>query len=181
MACILRKGFLALLLAVAALAAQAAMQPRPEQPPAPPQPRPPDGVPAGKTVTVSGRMSTFGGPADTGVSPIEGLVLIEPAQLAQFADCFLPAQPPGTSGLARRLDPEAAYIACRWNYRMTPKQHLRAIKVEVINPQTGQKELAQPVDWGPNKNTGRVADLSPGLATRLGLKTDESCTVVIPL
>ena len=40
---------------------------------------------------------------------------------------------------------------------------------------------AHPADWGPNIETGRVADLSPGVARALGLKTDDNCTLEIPI
>ena len=38
---------------------------------------------------------------------------------------------------------------------------------------------AGPVDWGPHISTGRVADLSPGLAKALGLQTDEIVRITI--
>jgi N-acetylmuramoyl-L-alanine amidase-like protein len=132
------------------------------------------------TVSVTGTMSTFGGPDDVGVAPDEGLALIELSEAADFAGLFLPAQPPGTTGLARRLDPEAPYVACRWNYAVTPKEWLRAHKVSVANPKTGKSALAQPVDWGPDPETGRAADLSPGLAESLSLATGDVCLVSVP-
>lgn len=135
----------------------------------------------GRTKTLRGKMSHFGGPDDHGVSSSEGLALVEKSDLERFSDYFLPEQPPGTSGLARRLNPETACIACRWNYNEMSRSHLRSIKVQVTNPRTGQSEMAQPMDWGPNIRTGRVADLSPGLERRLGLVTDQECVVVIPL
>lgn len=139
---------------------------------------------------VEGRMSTFGGPLDTGVKPTEGLALIEPVHLAdpKLAALFLPAQPRGTSGLARRLDPEAAYVACRWPYEKLPpaererwKAHLRRSVARVMSARTGRSIEARPVDWGPNEKTGRVADLSPGLARDLGLKTDDQVIVTVTL
>jgi hypothetical protein len=133
------------------------------------------------TTTRSGPMSVFGGPDDTGVSPSEGLALIDPSDVDSFPDVFLPAQPPDTTGLARRLNPNASYIACRWDYSVTPKNFLVSTKVMVTNPANGRSGPAQPVDFGPNASTGRVADLSPGLAARLGLDTNDACTVAIPL
>lgn len=149
----------------------------------PPPPLPTPSLPAapGRSFTFRGAMSTFGGPDDTGVGPSEGLALLEASDIADYPGLFLPQQPPGTTGLARRLDPDAYYIACRWNYDNTPKKHLKRIKVSVVNPTTGATEQAQPVDWGPNENTGRVADLSPGLAHKLGLSTNQNCVVVVPL
>jgi hypothetical protein len=137
----------------------------------------PTGMP-GTPITLLGKMSTFGGPDDHGVTPDEGLALFTAADLAANPDIFLAAQPAGTTGLARRLNPEAKYLACRWDYSATPKDFLRRIKVRVSA--NGKSEEARPVDWGPNAATGRVADLSPGLAKALGLDTGDVCKVEIP-
>ena len=85
-----------------------------------PGPTPP---PSGALFTASGTCSWFGGPADTGVSPSEGLAFIYDYDEAPWL--FLPDQPSGTSGLARRLDPGVFYLACRWDYDVTPKTMLR--------------------------------------------------------
>jgi hypothetical protein len=122
-------------------------------------------------------MSTFGGPDDTGVGPDEGLALVDSHNLDLFKDLLLPAQPPGTTGLARRLDPDKFYLACRWNYQETPKAVLAKASVQVKNPLTGKSALARPVDYGPAVWTGRVADLSPGLARDLGLVTNDEVEI----
>ncbi len=131
---------------------------------------------------LTGTMSVFGGPEDTGVSPSEGLALCEPHETGLFPpDLFLPAQPPNTTGLARKLNPLAPYIATRWNYEITPRSYLQGCVVIVTNPVTGKSMAAQPIDWGPNESTGRIADLSPGLAEALELETDAEVLVKIPL
>lgn len=130
-------------------------------------------------IIIEGKMSTFGGPDDTGVSPGEPLALVSTKDAALLKEYFLDMQPPGTTGLARRLNPDAAYIACRWDYKKTGRVFLIGTLVTVINPKTGASELAKPVDWGPHESTGRVADLSPGLAQRLGLDTDDVCRVEV--
>ena len=138
-------------------------------------------VPTAGYKTVSGAISVFGGPRDTGVGPSEGLALISPAMLSQFQEYFLSVQPPGTTGLARRLNNLGShYIACRWVSAETPYDFLRKTKVLVS---FGSKEFeAQPMDWGPNVKTGRVADLSDKLAADLGVETDKQIvTVKIPL
>ena len=128
---------------------------------------------------IEGKMSTFGGPDDMGVGPHEGLALVDHSNFHLVEEYFLPSQPSGTSGLARRLDPDKYYIACRWDYKSTPKNYLIKTLVEVGNPDNGRYAQAKPVDWGPAAWTGRVADLSPGLAEFLGLETDDICTVEI--
>jgi hypothetical protein len=50
----------------------------------------------------------------------------------------------------------------------------------VTATKTGISMKALPADWGPNENTGRVADLSPSLLDALGLQTDDEVTVIFP-
>lgn len=126
----------------------------------------------------TGRMSTFGGPRDTGVSPNEGLALWDQSDVPAHPNLFLPYQPPRTTGLARRLNPEAFYVAMRWNYEIHPRAWLRTIFVTLRA--NGLSVLARPADFGPNSDTGRIADLSPGAADFLGLSTDDIVEVEIP-
>ena len=129
-----------------------------------------------------GKMSTFGGPKDTGMTATEGLALY--GSEAAFAkagigDWLLSAKEAGASGLGRRLDPEKFYLACRWDYKTTTKTFLRTALIRVANPKNGNMRVARAVDWGPNANTGRAADLSPGLAKALGLTTNDECVVEV--
>jgi hypothetical protein len=166
----------------------------PTPPPLAPQPiapqpsiRPIRSLPAGfkiqgKKLVTQGSISTFGGPNDTGVGPDEGLALAGTDFLMRQPKYFLATQPPGTTGLARRLNPSTPYIACRWDYSRTPRRYLASTLVTVINVRTGVRVQAQPIDWGPHNSTGRVADLSPGLAAQLGVATDSTpCRIEIPL
>src|SRR5438093_2183314 len=83
-------------------------------------------VPTAGFKTLKGAISVFGGPRDTGVGPDEGLALITPAMLDRFSEFFLSEQPPGTTGLARRLNNLGSrYIACRWVQEETPYDFLR--------------------------------------------------------
>jgi hypothetical protein len=130
---------------------------------------------------VEGKMSTFGGPHDLGMAANEDLALFTKPDLQdpKYAYLFLPASPPGTSGLGRRLNPDQYYFACRWNYADTPREFLRRALARVENPANGHAADARPVDWGPHPSTGRVADLSPGLAAALGLNTDDVVRITI--
>ena len=127
---------------------------------------------------IKGKVSWFGGPSDTGVSPSEGLAFIY--EVDDAPHLFLPYQPTGTTGLARRLDPSVYYIACRWDYDLYPKPTLLEHKALVRSPKTGKEFEAYPADWGPNENTGRVADISSGLMEALGITTDDEVEVIYP-
>jgi len=131
-------------------------------------------------VTFRGPCSHFGGPDDMGVDADEGLAFIYDYDDAPYL--FLDDQPAGTTGLARRLNPEVYYVACRWDYDVTPKEMLadHSLQALVRNPRTGQSILAWPSDWGPHEDTGRAADLSPGALEDLGLDTDEEVEVIYP-
>src|SRR5579885_3858436 len=104
---------------------------------------------------VEGKMSTFGGPLDFGMAPDEGLALFDKSDLTNpsYSYLFLPAPPPGTSGLGRRLNPDRYYFACRWNYADTPREFLRRALARVENPVNGRAAEARPVDWGPHPST----------------------------
>ena len=128
-----------------------------------------------------GKMSWFGGPHDKGVQPYEGLALYTAHDVKDNPELFLKEQPPHTSGLARRLNPDAYYIAMRWKYK---EEHgvdqLRKTQVKVTNPKNGKSVLAWPADWGPNIRTGRIADLSPGILKALDLETNDEVEVDVP-
>jgi N-acetylmuramoyl-L-alanine amidase len=128
----------------------------------------------------SGPCSWFGGPDDAGVDPDEGLAFLYDYDDAPHL--FLMEQPPDTTGLARRLNPEVHYVACRWDYNVTPKQMLAdpTLRALVVNKRTGRGILAWPADWGPHEDTGRAADLSPALLDELELDTNDEVEVVYP-
>jgi hypothetical protein len=127
---------------------------------------------------VTGKVSWFGGPDDDGVAPDEGLAFIY--DIEDAPQLFLDEQPPGTNGLARRLDPDMPYVACRWDYDETPREMLLEKVALVISRDTERMGLAYPADWGPHEDTGRVADISPGLMDALGITTDDEVTVIFP-
>lgn len=139
-----------------------------------PQPIPP---PNALFQTV-GKCSYFGGPSDMGVSASEGLAFIY--ELDDAPHLFLTEQPTDTTGLARRLDPNIFYVACRWDYDTTAKGMLRNQTFKALVKANGREFLAYPADWGPNTSTNRVADLSPGLMDALGIKTDDQVEVIYP-
>lgn len=155
----------------------------PAAPPVPPIPQnaPVPAPTAARRVIfeVHGKMSTFGGPNDTGMRTIEGLALwSSAAQMVQHGLGEYLVASPRFPGLGRQLNPDKAYLACRWDYRVTPVSFLQNA-VAYVTDSAGKVAAARPVDWGPHERTGRVADLSPGLAKLLDLDTNEICTVRI--
>ena len=126
----------------------------------------------------TGKCSQFGGPDDTGVSPSEGLAFI--FDVDEAPHFFLPYQPSGTSGLARRLNPWVNYVACRWDYDVTPKRCCGTVGKELWSAANDWEILAFPADWGPHGDTSRVADLSLALMEVLLLSTDDEVEVIYP-
>lgn len=141
-----------------------------------PVPVPPE--PEGALFHTKGTCSWFGGPEDDGVSADEGLAFIYDVNEARHL--FLVEQPEGTTGLARRLCPEVFYVACRFDYHETPKSLLADPIRRALVRAKGKQFLAWPADWGPHEDTGRVADLSPGLMAALGLETDDEVEIIYP-
>ena len=131
-----------------------------------------------------GKCSWFGGPQDPGVSPSEDLAFIYTTEDKPVL--FLSYQPAGTTGLARRLNPEQPYIACRWPYDSDTKSKWREVLLKemalVYSPKTGKSIKCYPSDWGPHdENTGgRIADLSPSALDYLGIETDDTVIVTFP-
>ena len=126
-----------------------------------------------------GKCSWFGGPEDTGVTSSEGLAFIY--EFSTKPHIFLSKQPPGTTGLARRLDPNKRYVALRWDYSQFPKTRLAGSEVALVRSTKTKREFtAHPADWGPHVDTQRVADLSPGLMSELGIDTDDEVEIIYP-
>jgi len=148
---------------------------RPDRPGFPDYPQEPDSE---YLFEATGKCSHFGGPDDTGVSPNEGLAFI--FEVDDAPQLFLPSQPEGTTGLARRLNPYVFYCAARWDYSVTPKTSLLEDVALVRATKTGLAMKAFPADWGPNEKTGRVADLSPSLMEALQLETDDEVEILFP-
>jgi hypothetical protein len=137
-------------------------------------PEPPEGV----LLHVTGKCSSFGGPDDSGVSASEGLAFIY--NVDEAPHLFLPQQPEGTTGLARRLNPGLFYVACRWDYDVTPKGMLANPQLQALVRSGDREFLAWPADWGPHSDTERVADISPALMDALEVTTDDEVEVIYP-
>ncbi len=127
----------------------------------------------------SGKFKTFGGPNHQG-SGESALIGANLARSGAFARLFL-KEVEKDGDVLKQLNPEASYVAARWDYSLTNAAYLRSTLILVRNPKTGQTESAQAVDWGPNDKTGKAVDLSPGLKERLGLRDDDDVELELPL
>lgn len=137
----------------------------------------------------SGKCSYFGGAADTDVGPSEGLGLIEQSDLSEwwFRRLFVSAvQWDNRMGLARNLNPNAYYCAMRFAYasfagvqgEILPGYSREQIRRGLIFvTANGITIPMSPVDWGPNTDTGRLIDLSPGGCKALRVSTDAEVIV----
>jgi hypothetical protein len=131
-----------------------------------------------------GTCSWFGGPEDDGVSPSEGLAFFYKPE--ECPHLMLPEQPPGSTGMARRLDTDRVfYVACRWPYDAGfPKEMLRNQNLKALVRGNKREFYAFPADWGPHEaETGRAADLSLALMRALfdsDDATDEIVEVIYP-
>lgn len=138
-------------------------------------------------VTYKGKVSSFGGPLDSGVKHDEGLALYN--KYEECPEIFLwdlpdllktdPGYPGDAEGLARRLNPNLHYCACRWDYKITPKRVL--IDSIVVIYGVSKNIMARPVDWGPHVDTGRIIDVSPGVMDDLNIKTDDEVEFILLL
>lgn len=133
-------------------------------------------------VSFEGKMSTFGGWGDPGMTKREDLAWIEnEAQAAAYPGFFHARK--DFEGFAWRLrKDDVPYVACRWDYRVLPKSYLAqpTTWATVTNPANGRTIQVRPIDWGPHEiETGRAADLSPFVAAKLGLTTDDLVQVTI--
>ena len=120
---------------------------------------------------VSGTVSHFGGPRDTGVSATETGAITGEVLRALNA----PLDPDAATLAAR---PEAYYfVAMRFDYTNVGRDFWRAARLLVVAPATGRAVVVRPVDWGPNTRTGRIIDLSPQAVKDLGVDTDDVALV----
>lgn len=121
---------------------------------------------------LSGKMSVFGGPKDTGMTHAEGLALYEHPEADLRPDLFLPRDPADPdAGTSQRLRPDALYLAVRFEHAR--RATLQLTPWIVRNSRTMKMIAVSLCDWGPHERTLRVADLSPTAAALLELQTDD--------
>ena len=120
---------------------------------------------------VSGTMSWFGGPDDTGVTSTE-TGSISGERLRSLNDPLSPS----AAELAANPD-QYYYCAMRFDYSPLGVSWWRSARLIVMNPRTGARIVVRPVDWGPNTSTGRIINLSPQSLTDLGVSTDDEVYV----
>jgi hypothetical protein len=134
---------------------------------------------------IRGKMIIFGISPITGdkdIPPNEDLTLVSRGELKtnpEVRKLFAADQPPGTTGLMARLDPNKHYLSCQFS-QSRDKHFLVSVK----NPNSEHPPVeAMVVEWGPPKGENfpeykdAVAALSPGLADTLGLKKGDQVEI----
>lgn len=125
---------------------------------------------------LKGKLSTFGGRNDTGMTKTEGLSLYwKHSQCDAKPHLFLPRSDDPNEGTAHRLNTNALYIAVR--FPVEQKEELRDSKWKLTNPVNGKSCVCDLVDWGPNVKTERCVDVSPAVGRILEVKTDDEVEV----
>lgn len=136
--------------------------------------------------TLTGKISTFGGPDDKGMSKGEGLAMYEHVEADMRPDLFTPRILMDRGVAARLRNNDAMYFAIRfpsidhgarlegWHdgFHRTLLQRRWFL---IRGPKTGIH--AALVDYGPHTSTGRMFDLSDALARALGVQTDDEVTL----
>lgn len=121
---------------------------------------------------MTGKISTFGGPDDSGMTHTEGLAIYEHHEADLRPDLFRRRATDLTEGSSKRLKITALYFAYRF-----PKAHNRkGLQQSIfwfVNNKNGLTIPMSLVDFGPHERTGRVFDISPYAAELLRVKTDE--------
>jgi len=102
---------------------------------------------------IKGKVSSFGGSNDDGVSNTETGAL--------------------TNEVLKALDENDFYCAMRWSFSPNDKSFWANRRLLVINPINRKAIIVRAVDWGPNTSTGRTIDLSPKALSILSVATDD--------
>lgn len=126
---------------------------------------------------ISGKISFFGGPLDSGMKPTEGLAYYEHKEADLRPDLFSPRSSDPLEGSSKRLrNTHAFYVAIRFTGSRAEARNSLCI---VTNPKTGQFIIASLVDWGPAESTGRAVDASDAVGRALRLQTDDEVEIEI--
>lgn len=125
---------------------------------------------------MKGKISTFGGSDDTGMTKTEGLALYEHNEADKRPDLFLPRSEDLTLGTSQRLRPDALFFAYR--FVKANRKSLQLTPWLFTNPLNGLSIPLWLCDWGPHERTGRIFDISPRAAMLLRLKTDDEVEAI---
>lgn len=128
-------------------------------------------------IKIYGKISTFGGSIDNGMTHQEGLAFFEHLEADLRPDLFFPRSTDPTEGTSKRLrNSNAYYIAVRV---IGNREMLQRSVWKVENPKTGQAVIASLCDYGPHQSTGRAIDMSDATARALRLQTDDEAVATL--
>jgi hypothetical protein len=125
---------------------------------------------------MEGKISSFGGPDDTGMRYDEGLAFYEHREADLRTDLFLPRSADPFQGTSKRLRcHEAYYVALN-----VPNTFTRLIFQQslwkIANLRTGIYAVCYLVDRGPGAK-GRLVDASNKVLDVIGVNTDDEVEV----
>lgn len=126
-----------------------------------------------------GKMSIFGGISDETMekSKDDGLALYTTKEADLRPDMFLPAPADNPNQETwKRLRTTFPYIALRFDETISREKN-QLTPYKITNPKTGQFIVSFLCDFGPAESTGRIVDVSPGIAAALRLQTDDDVFV----
>jgi hypothetical protein len=123
-----------------------------------------------------GKISTFGGVNDSGMTRKEGLSLYEHSEADKRPDLFVPRGTDLEEGTSQRLRPNGLYFAYRFD--LSPQGGFNRLKLQHTiwmfrNPKNSLSVALSLVDWGPHENTDKTFDISPYASELLRVKTGE--------
>lgn len=130
-------------------------------------------------ISLSGKVSCFGGASDEGMKFDSGLAAYEPKEADLRPDIFCDDDKfnPGIPTW-KRLRITSMYCALRYNHSV-PRKVLQMMPIKIVNPLDNKFVMAWTVDLGPHIDTKRLIDVSPGVMAALSLSTDDTVRVEI--
>lgn len=135
-------------------------------------------------VVAQGKASAFGGPKDTGGTPDEGLFYYDSKDIFRqpLASLILAKQPPGTSGLFRRLANHAAlYVAYRAPKTAACRAWIREHPFLLRSAKCPEGIAVWVADWGPAAWTKRGVDCSDAALAAVQVRTDQGDVELVML
>jgi hypothetical protein len=123
-----------------------------------------------------GKISSFGGPDDSGMRYDEGLAFYEHWEADLRTDLFIPRSIDLSQGTSKRLRCYDAYYIALNVPNHYPRKIFHESRWKLENFRTGDYVICHLVDRGPSAN-GRLVDASNRVLDAISVKTDDDVIV----